>query len=116
MERERKQYRFIENLLKVIFIVCLVAINMINICYYLVWIPGYENFNNKFVKDYLKNEQHYLAYVQNLNNMVWDVAPFLVILTIYLFVKYKKYRWFAFAGLITILGLALQEYIFKDFV
>ncbi len=105
-----------QTILKTAFILWIIATNIINISYYLIWKPGYEKFNRVFIKDYAKNESYYAFAIEKLNTLVWQFAPLFFIITISLLVKFKKYKWLAIAGLATVLGLCLQLYAFRDLV
>jgi len=95
------------------FIILAIVINIINIAWCIVWMPGTERVTSFFYK-YDSKEQGLAAETTRILNYWaagWSIV--LIVLSLLLLLVWKKkYLWYAVTGLLTFLGMIIQGYIY----
>lgn len=82
------------------------------IVYCIAWKPGNELLKSYFYKISGKGQSGFLDAIQKVNRLNHCLSWLLLVITVILFFKGKRYFWFAIAGLITFLGLIFQAFLF----
>jgi hypothetical protein len=95
------------------FIILIIAINIINISWCIVWMPGTERLTSFFYK-YDSKEQGLAAEITRiLNYRAADCSIVLAVLSLFLLLVWQnKYFWYAVTGLLTFFGMLIQGYIY----